>query len=107
MKDLQAKGDENYILTIHEHETNTQEEKDSMPQRSFIQELVDEDDVPKEIVPIEQPWVNVINLSNDYANNPQDLVMHLFSTSLMLQAHVILPQGPLATPITLGNTRIK
>jgi hypothetical protein len=62
VKDLQAKGDKNYILTILIHETNTQEEQDSMPQHSFIQALFGEDDVPKEIVPIEQPWVNVINL---------------------------------------------
>ncbi len=91
MRYLQAKGDKNYILTIRVRETNTQEEKDSMPQHSFIQKLVDEDDVPKETIPIEQPWVNVINLSNDYADSPQNLVVHLFSTSLMLQARVIPP----------------
>jgi hypothetical protein len=49
-----------------------------MPQCSFIWELFGEDDVQKEIVPIEQPEVNVINLSNDYANNPHLLVVHLF-----------------------------
>ncbi len=62
VRDLQVEGDKNYILTILVHETNTPEEQDSMPQRSFIQELFGEDDVPKEIVPIEQPWVNVTNL---------------------------------------------
>jgi hypothetical protein len=78
-----------------------------MPQCSFIQELFDEDDVPKEIVPIEQPWVNIINLSDDYVDSPWDLVMHLFSSSLMLQTHAIPPQGPSTTLITPGNTRIK
>ncbi len=70
MKDLQAESDRNYAIVIPVHETSTQEEKDSMPQCSFTQEFFNEDDVPKETVPIEQPWVNVINLSNDYANNP-------------------------------------
>ncbi len=97
MRDLHVEGDKNYILTILVYETNTQEEQDSMPQCSFIQELFSEDDVPKEMVPIEQPWVNVINLSDDYVDSPWDLVMHLFSSSPMLQTHVVPPQGPSTT----------
>jgi hypothetical protein len=74
-----------------------------MPKCSFIQKLFNEDDVPKKKVWIEQLWVIVINLSDDYVDSPPDLVMHLFSTSLMFQACDIPPQGPLETPITLGN----
>ncbi len=47
MKNLQAEGDGNYITIILVHETNTQEEQDSMPQCSFTRKLFNEDDVPK------------------------------------------------------------
>jgi hypothetical protein len=105
VKDLQAKGDVNYTIVIPLHETNTQEEKDSMPQCSFTQEFFNENDVPKETIPIEPPWVNVINLSNDYVDNPPRASHICFQP--LLQASVIPPQGPSATPITPRNTRIK
>ncbi len=112
VRDLQAKGDENYITTIPIHETNTHplmwcllkpwfpskfiitsfrhDGAHFVPQPSFTQELFSEDGVPKETIRIEQPQVNVINLLDDYVESPRGLdIIHLFSTSLMFQAHVL------------------
>lgn len=43
VRDLQAKGDENYSTTIFVHETNSQKEEDFTSQHSFIEKLFGED----------------------------------------------------------------
>ncbi len=100
MRDLQVENDGNYATTIPIHETNTHPlmwcppnpsfpskfiitsfEHDGthfVAQCSFTQEHFGEGDVPKEIVPIEQPQVNVINLLDDYVNNPLGPRHHTF-----------------------------
>ncbi len=80
-----------------------------MPQCSFTQELFSEVDVLEEIIPIKYPWANVINLSDDYVDNPSRprCRAFIFNLSNALSTCVIPPQGPSITPITLVNIRIK
>jgi hypothetical protein len=80
-----------------------------MPQCSFTQELFSEDDGLEETIPIKQPWVNVINLSHDYVDNSPGPRCHafIFNLSNGPSTCVIPPQGPLVTPITPTNRRIK
>lgn len=62
-----------------------------------------------EIVPIEQPLVNVIKLSNDFVHSLPRPKHHTFVVNLLdvPSARVMPSQGLLTIPIALSNTRIK
>jgi hypothetical protein len=62
-----------------------------------------------EIVPIEQPSMNVIKLSNDFVHNLPRPKHHTFVVNLLdVPSACVMPsQGLLTIPIALGNTRIK
>lgn len=131
VRNLHIEGDKNYITTIPIHAIDTHilmwgppnpsspskfiitffrhDGVHSMPQPSFTQELCSVDDVPKETIPIERPWMNVINLLDDYAESPSrprycTIVFNLFDAP---STCVITPQCRSATLITPRNTWIK
>jgi hypothetical protein len=62
-----------------------------------------------EIVPIEQPLVNVIQLSNDFVHNLPRPRHHTFVVNLLdVSSACVMPsQGPLTISIALDNTIIK
>jgi hypothetical protein len=74
-----------------------------------MQEILGEDFMINEIVPIEQPSVNVIKLTNDFVHNLPRPRHHTFVVNMLdvASACVMLSQGLLTIPITLGDTKIK